>query len=50
MIICYPVPKIWHVTDVIVIFHFGLGQKIKIKKNEKNTCKYHHFTYLYNKL
>ena len=24
MIICYTVPEIWHVTDVIVIFHFGL--------------------------
>ena len=24
MIICYTVPKILHVTDVIVIFHFGL--------------------------
>ena len=22
MIICYTVPEIWHVTDVIVIFHF----------------------------
>ena len=24
MIICYTVPEIWCVTDVIVIFHFGL--------------------------
>ena len=24
MIIDYTVPEIWHVTDVIVIFHFGL--------------------------
>ena len=24
MTICYTVPEIWHVTDVIVIFHFGL--------------------------
>ena len=24
MIMCYTVPEIWHVTDVIVIFHFGL--------------------------
>ena len=24
MIIWYTVPEIWHVTDVIVIFHFGL--------------------------
>ena len=21
---CYTVPEIWHVTDVLVIFHFGL--------------------------
>ena len=24
MIICYTVPQIWYVTDVILIFHFGL--------------------------
>ena len=24
MIICYTVPEIWCVTDVIVIFHFGI--------------------------
>ena len=24
MIICYNIPKIWRMTDVIVIFHFGL--------------------------
>ena len=24
MIICYAVPEIWHMTDVIVTFHFGL--------------------------
>ena len=23
MITCYPVPEIWHVSDVIVISHFG---------------------------
>ena len=23
MIICYTVPEIWHVTDVIIIFNFG---------------------------
>ena len=40
MIIGYAVPKMWHVTDVIVIFQFGLffalspptAQKIKISK------------------
>ena len=24
MIICFTVPEIWHMTDLIVIFHFGL--------------------------
>ena len=24
MIICYTVPEIWHVTDVVIIFHFVL--------------------------
>ena len=23
MIMCYTVPEIWHVLDVIIIFHFG---------------------------
>ena len=40
---CYTVPEIWHVTDVIFIFYFGLSfyftplttQKIKIKKKRK---------------
>ena len=44
MIICYTFPEIWCVTNVIVIFRFGLflalfalltAQKIKIKKNKK---------------
>ena len=41
MIICYTVPETWCVTDVIVIFHFGLffcpftAQKIKISKKMK---------------
>ena len=26
------------------------AQKIKIKENWKNTCRYHHFTYVYQKL
>ena len=29
MIICYTVPSIWYVTDLIVIFHFGLKKKGK---------------------
>ena len=37
MIICFTVPKIRHVRDVIIIFHFGqffalFAQKIKISK------------------
>ena len=41
MIICYAVPEIWRVTDVTVIFHFGLVfalkqlKKIKILKKFK---------------
>ena len=46
MIICYTVPEIWCMTNVIVIFHFGLffallppplvtAQKIKISKKWK---------------
>ena len=41
MIICYTVPEIWRVTDVIVIFHFGLffallqSKKSQFQKNEK---------------
>ena len=33
IIICYTVPEIWHVTDAIVIFHFGLSPNNP--KNEK---------------
>ena len=40
MIICYTVPEIWRVTNVIVIFHFelffALPEKSKLKKNKKN--------------
>ena len=44
MIICYTVPEIWRMTDIIVTFHFGLffallppltAQKIKISKTWK---------------
>ena len=58
MIICFTVPEIWHVTDVIVIFHFGLCfailppfqlKKQKFQKNEKNTWRYHS-THVYQKL
>ena len=53
MTICYGVPEVWHITDVIVIFHFGLffdllpplrPKTSQFYKNEKNTWRYHHFT------
>ena len=56
MIICYTVLGTWHVTGVIVIFHFGLFftfltvQKLKFHKNENNSWRYHHFTHVYQKL
>ena len=44
MIICYIVPKIWCMTD-IVIFHFGPFFPKKSKfKNEKNPWRYDYFT------
>ena len=54
MIICYTVPEIWCMTDVI-IFHFGLffallppnlHEKRKFQKNNKKnpTWRYHHST------
>ena len=59
MIICYNVPEIWCVTDVIVIFQFGLffvllplqqPKNWKFHKNEKKPWRYHHFTHVYQKL
>ena len=47
MIICYTVPEIWHMTDVIVIFHFGLFLPFY---PPKSTWRYHHFTHVYQKL
>ena len=51
MIICYIVPEIWRVTDVIFIFHFGLffaqkntsatAWKIQIKKTPGNITILH---------
>ena len=35
MIICYTFPEIWHMTDVIFIFHFGLFFAWKIKNLQK---------------
>ena len=34
MIICYTVPEIWCMTDVIAIFHFGLKTQ-NLKKMKK---------------
>ena len=64
LIICYIVPELWHVMDVIAIFHFGLffallppartTQKNKIfkkkKKKKKKKWKYHCLTHVYQKL
>ena len=53
MIICYTVPEIWHVTDLIVIFHFGLffsflptnnPKNQNFEKIKKNTRRYHYST------
>ena len=54
MIICFIVPEIWHLTDEIVSFHFGLPLNSPKNKNfkkimKKNTWRYHHFTQLYQK-
>ena len=36
MIICCIVPEIWHMTDVIVIFHFGLFFALLPPNSPKN--------------
>ena len=36
MIIGYTVPEMWHVTDVIVIFHFGLHFSLLPPNSAKN--------------
>ena len=36
MIIHYIVPEIWHVQDVIFIFHFGLLFVLLLPNNPKN--------------
>ena len=36
MIICFIVPEIWRVTDVIVIFHFGLFFTLLPPNSPKN--------------
>ena len=60
MVICYTVPEIWRMTDVIAVFHLGnslpfyllntpKNENLK-KKKEKNAGRYHHFTQLYQKI
>ena len=58
-IICYTVPEIWHVTDVTVIFHFGLflsfyphyrPKNENFKKMKKKSGRYYHYTQVYQKL
>ena len=58
MIICHTVTEIWCITDVIIIFHFGLcfaspspqqPQKWEFQTNEKNAWRNHHFTQVYQK-
>ena len=57
MIICYAILEIWHMTHVIVVFHFGqyffpftplTAQRSKLSKTW--TWRYHHFTHVYQKL
>ena len=58
MIICYTVPEIWCMRDVI-IFYFGLffallppnsSKNQTFKEVEKNASIYHHFTHVHPKL
>ena len=55
MIICYTVPEIWRMTDVIFVFNFGLSfallppndpkkQNKIFQKNQKNAWRFHHLT------
>ena len=62
IMICYTVPEIWHVMDVIVIFHLTIfcpftpppcpysPKKSKFQKSEKKSWRNHHFTHVYQKL
>ena len=57
IILCYTVPEIWRVTDVI--FHFGLFFALlppsnnletqKFEKMKKKTWGYHYFTHVHHK-
>ena len=54
MMICYTVPEIMHMTDVIFMFNFGLFFAIlppSPPNNPKNPdWRYHHFTNVHQKL
>ena len=59
MIICYTVPEILCLRDVIVIFYFMIffdllpsnsPKNQNVKKNENTSWKYHHLTHLCQKL
>ena len=39
MITCYTVLEIWHVTDVIVVFHFGQFLALLPLKQQKKCLK-----------
>ena len=52
---CYTVPEIWHMTDVICIFHFVLfffpfNPLTAQKTLEIPSWRYPHFTHVYQKL
>ena len=40
MILCYTVPEIWHMINVIVIFHFGLFFALLTLKETKKSLDY----------
>ena len=40
----------WAIFGYFIFIDPLTAQKIKIFKNEKNTWRYHHFTYVYQKL
>ena len=55
MLICYAVREIWHMTNVIVVFYFGLFftllppnslQNQNFIQTKKITTRYHHFTHV----
>ena len=51
MIICFTVPEIWHMSDVIVIFHLppNSPKNENFTKIKANTWRYHHLSQVYQK-